>query len=106
MCLENTYDLKKELTLEEVNKKLKQVSDSLQSLVEYKNTQYNNAMYEKNDLFPELTTEDMIKLYIRVKFNRIKKCNELRKNDIADLYNYLKHLCVVKGWTNFDEFKD
>ena len=40
-----------ELTLEEVNSKLKQLSDSLQDLVIYKNTQENTVNYFKNKTF-------------------------------------------------------
>jgi hypothetical protein len=40
------------------------------------------------------------------KIARIKNSPELRKNDVADCIGYLTLLCVSKGWTNFDEFKD
>lgn len=98
--------VEKELTLEQVNSKLEEISKSLLSLVLYKNTQYNNAMYQNNNIFAELNTEDIIRLHIDEKINRIKRSKVLRKNDIADLYNYLEHLCVIKDWTNFDELKD
>jgi len=97
---------KSELTLDEVNKRLKEVSDSLQDLVIYKNTQYNNAMYQNNNIFAELDTEQIIKLHIDEKINRIKRSKQIRKNDTVDLLGYLLHLCVIKDWTNFDELKD
>lgn len=81
----------------------KTITDSIASLLEYKNDKYGNAIAEPVNIF-----SGKCKAGNRLddKLSRVKNSNELRKNDIADLLGYLTHICVEKGWTNFDEFKD
>lgn len=40
------------------------------------------------------------------KLARIKNCDELRKNDVADIIGGLMLICQSKGWDNFDDLID
>lgn len=81
----------------------KTITDSIASLLEYKNEKYGNAALEPLNIF---TNKTQVGQRIDDKLARIKNSNELRKNDVADLIGYLLLECKFRGWNNFDEFKD
>ena len=81
----------------------KTITDSIASLLEYKNEKYGNAALEPLNIF---TNKTQVGQRIDDKLARIKNSDELRKNDVADLIGYLLLECKFKGWNNFDEFKD
>lgn len=85
----------------------KKITDSLASLLEYKDKQYGSAYKDTEAIFGGGISPE-IHLYTRLneKLNRIKNSNELRKNDVVDLTSYLVLLLKTRGWDNFDEFKD
>ena len=86
--------------------KIQEVTESLNSLLQYKNVNYGDAalnpinIFSKQDAFNSITTR------LDDKIQRIKNSNELRKNDIADTLGYLVLLCASKDWISFEEFKD
>lgn len=79
------------------------ISNSIASLLEYKNKKYGNSALEPLDIF-----QGKCKVGQRLddKLARVKNSKELKKNDVADLIGYLYLTCVENKWTNFDEFKD
>lgn len=81
----------------------KNITDSIASLLQYKNEKYGNSALEPLEIFG-----GKCKVGTRLddKLARIKNSEELRKNDVADLLGYLVLICKEKGWENFDEFKD
>lgn len=79
------------------------ITNSLASLLEYKNEKYGNAVLSSLDVF---TGKCKAGTRIDDKLSRVKNGTELRKNDIADLIGYLVLTCKENGWDNFDEFKD
>jgi hypothetical protein len=81
----------------------KAITDSLASLLEYKNKKYGNSALEPLNVF-----SGKCKVGDRIddKLARIKNSTSLKKNDIADLLGYAALICVENGWDNFDEFKD
>jgi hypothetical protein len=82
-------------------------SESLKDLLLYKNSKYGDTGL--NPLNILLKNSDPITgLLARAedKIARMQNSTELRKNDVADLIGYLILICVSKGWTSFDEFKD
>lgn len=81
----------------------KEITDSLSSLLEYKNQKYGNSALEPLNVF-----EGKCKVGQRLddKLSRVKNSSTLRKNDVADLIGYLILACKENGWTNFDELKD
>lgn len=81
----------------------KQITDSIASLLQYKNEKYGNSALEPLNVF-----QGKCKVGQRLddKLARVKNNNTLQKNDVADLIGYLFLVCKENNWTNFDEFKD
>lgn len=82
------------------------VLDGIKDMVLYKNTKYGNSALEPIGIFAKGSATNSIKIRLDDKLQRIKNCDTLRKNDVADMMGYLTLLCVDQGWTNFEEFKD
>lgn len=81
----------------------KKITDSLASLLEYKNKNYGNSALEPLQIFG-----GKCKVGTRLddKLARVQNSNELRLNDIADCIGYMILVCAEKGWDNFDHLKD
>lgn len=81
----------------------KQITDSIASLLQYKNEKYGNSALEPLNVF-----QGKCKVGQRLddKLARVKNNKTLQKNDVADLIGYLFLICKENNWTNFDEFKD
>lgn len=90
----------------ETQEKISAVYDSLKSLVIYKNEKYGNSALEPLGIFSKNDSTNSILIRLDDKLQRIKNASELRKNDVSDIMGYLCLLCVDKGWTDFEEFKD
>lgn len=99
--MDNTYNMYTETQV-----KISAVYDSLKSLVIYKNEKYGNSALEPLGIFSKNSSTNSILIRLDDKLQRIKNANELRKNDVCDIMGYLCLLCVDKGWTDFEEFKD
>ena len=85
---------------------IQETCDSLKNLLLYKNEKYGNSGLQPINVFSKQSAETGLLQRLDDKISRIKNSEELRKNDIADLFGYLALLCVSKGWNNFNEFKD
>ena len=81
----------------------KGILDSINDLLEYKNSKYGNSALEPLNIFAEFGP---IGQRLDDKLARVKNCEELRKNDVVDIIGYLVLLCKEHGWESFDEFKD
>lgn len=86
-----------------INNDFKTITDSISSLLEYKNEKYGNAVLEPLNIF---TGKCKTGTRLDDKLSRVKNGKELKKNDVSDLIGYLVLTCKEKGWNNFDEFKD
>lgn len=95
--------LKDLVSVKEESISFKEITDSITSLLEYKNNKYGDSALNSLDIFSGKT-----KVGQRVddKLARIKNSKTLAKNDIADLIGYCIIICKENGWNNFDEFKD
>ena len=82
---------------------LNNIISSLGDLLEYKNKNYGNSALNGLDVF---TGKTKVGSRLDDKLARVKACEELRKNDVADIIGYLVLVCKENDWTNFDEFKD
>lgn len=81
----------------------KSITNSIASLLEYKNAKYGNSALEPLDIFKgKCKVGDTIDH----KLARVKNSKVLSKNDIVDITSYLILVCKENNWTNFDEFKD
>ena len=80
--------------------------DSLANLLVYKNNLYGDSGLVPINVFSKTNAETGLLQRLDDKIARVKNSPELRKNDAADIIGYLVLICVNRGWTNFDEFKD
>lgn len=81
----------------------KVITESIGSLLEYKNEKYGNNALDPINIFQGKCKSGQ---RLDDKLSRVKNSKELRKNDVADLIGYLVLTCKEFGWSNFDEFKD
>ena len=86
--------------------KIQEVTESLNSLLQYKNVNYGNVALNPLGIFNKSQTNDSILVALDNKLSRIKNSPELRKNDVCDLISYGILLCAQKNWLSFEEFKD
>ena len=84
-----------------------EVCDSLKDLLLYKNSKYGDSALHPIQIFAKSTDPEAgIRIRLDDKINRIVNGEEPRKNDIADMLGYEILLCISRGWTSFEEFKD
>lgn len=86
--------------------KIKEVTDSLNHLLQQKNKNYGNSALEPLGIFNKSGSTEGIKVRLDDKLMRVKNSTELRKNDISDIMGYLVLLCISEDWLNFDELID
>ncbi len=85
------------------NNNFQTITDSIASLLEYKNEKYGNPALEPLNIFSNKCKTGQ---RLDDKLARIKNSDKLKKNDVVDLIGYLILTCKENNWTNFDEFKD
>lgn len=104
-----------ENNLETVNRRIVEITEGIQDLLLYKNTQYGNIGSQPLGLFARFMGPDTVALngiYQRLddKLSRIKNCpdKQPRINDVVDVIGYLNLLLVNLGVTKEDiaKFKD
>lgn len=103
------------MEFEEVQKKIVEITEGIQELLLYKNTQYGNIGSQPLNLFARYMSKDTPALngiYQRLddKLSRVKNCpdEKPRVNDVCDIMGYLSLLLVNLGVTKEDiaKFKD
>lgn len=94
-----------EIVTDDVAEKIREITYSLNSLLQEKNKRYGNSALEPLEGI-KYSPEEGIKIRLCDKLKRIINSDELRKNDIADVLGYLVLLCVNKGFINFNDLID
>jgi hypothetical protein len=79
---------------------------SLKDILIEKNKRYGNSALEPIRILSKSSNIEQLLVRCDDKLKRIENSAELRKNDVADLINYLILVCIAKEWTNFSEFLD
>lgn len=89
--------------MKDKNLNFKIITDSIASLLEYKNNKYGNSALEPLNIF-----QGKCKVGHRLddKLARVKNSSILSKNDVSDLIGYLILTCKENNWNNFDDQKD
>ena len=86
--------------------KIQKITESLNSLLQYKNLNYGDSALNPIKVFSKSDATDSITVRLDDKISRIQNSKELRKNDVADIFGYIVLLCASKDWISFEEFKD
>lgn len=71
-----------------------------------KNRRYGDSAINPAMIFSNLPPDKQICNRLDDKLNRIKNSEELRKNDVADVFGYVALLMIQRGWLEFDDLLD
>lgn len=71
-----------------------------------KNKRYGDAALSPENIFSDAPPGAQICVRLDDKLARIKYSDELKKNDLADLFGYVALLLISNGWTEFDDLLD
>lgn len=77
--------------------------DNFKKMLIEKNKRYGNSALEPINIFSKTGASNQICNRIDDKISRIQVSDELRKNDICDLFGYLALLMMQKNWLEFDD---
>ena len=86
--------------------KIAAVFDGMKAVVLEKNRRYGDSALAPIKIFAKSDSAEGIRIRLDDKLSRVRNCNKLRKNDIADIIGYLSLLCVAEGWTEFGDLID
>jgi hypothetical protein len=110
-------------SLTDTQEKIRQVAESIGSLVVEKNRRYGDSALSPLNLFSRFVVPgnsaccdenerlkhrafNQILTRLDDKLKRIQNADTLRKNDVADVMGYLLLLCVQRGWIDFSDLVD
>lgn len=71
-----------------------------------KNKRYGDSALAPIQIFSKIDNTNQLCNRIDDKLSRIKNANNLKKNDISDLFGYLALFMIQNDWLTFDEFLD
>lgn len=71
-----------------------------------KNNRYGDAALNPLQIFSKLNAEDQICNRLDDKLGRIKNSNELKKNDVCDIFGYIALLMIKNNWLTFEDLLD
>jgi len=71
-----------------------------------KNRRYGDSALNPIQVFSNESAEEQIRARLDDKLRRIKNSDELRKNDVSDLFGYTALLMISKGWLEFEDLLD
>lgn len=94
------------MTLNETQRKIKEITESLADMLIKKNNNYGNSALEPVNIFSKENSINSILVRLDDKLNRVKNSSIFRKNDISDIIGYLILLCIHENWTNFSDLVD
>jgi hypothetical protein len=71
-----------------------------------KNRRYGDSALKPAQIFSRVPATDQLCNRLDDKLNRIKNSDELKKNDVADVFGYVALILIANGWTEFGELLD
>lgn len=74
-----------------------EICDSMKDLLLYKNQKYGDSALNPNNIFYKGDSTNSIKIRLDDKIGRIKNCEQIRINDVADVIGYCTLLLVSIG---------
>ena len=80
--------------------------DNFKEFLKEKNRRYGDSALNPIQVFSNESAEEQIRARLDDKLRRIKNSDELRKNDVCDLFGYTALLMISKNWLEFEELLD
>lgn len=87
-------------------KSIVEVCDSVKFLLLEKNQRYGNAAMSPLNIFSKEGADNQIRNRLDDKLSRIKNSDTLRKNDVSDVIGYLILLSISQGWNDMTDLID
>jgi hypothetical protein len=95
-------DKKDLLTIEKIDI----LFDSFKEFLKEKNKRYGDSALKPAKIFTKQNAGSQICNRLDDKISRIQNSNELKKNDVSDLFGYTALLMIENGWLDFSELLD
>lgn len=80
--------------------------DNFKTFLLEKNKRYGDSAINPIQVFSNESAEEQIRARLDDKLRRIKNSDELRKNDVSDLFGYTALLMISKNWIEFEDLID
>jgi hypothetical protein len=80
--------------------------NNFKDFLKEKNRRYGDSAISPVKVFSRVETSGQLCNRLDDKLSRIKNSDELKKNDIADVFGYTALLLIQMGWTDFEELLD
>ena len=88
---------------------IKDIHDLMTNFGEFlqeKNRRYGDSALNPVKIFSKHEPENPLCSRLDEKIQRIMNADEIRKNDVCDLFGYIALYMIGKDWKNFKEFLD
>ena len=80
--------------------------DNFKEFLLEKNKRYGDSALNPIQIFSNESAEEQIRARLDDKLRRVKNSDELRKNDVSDLFGYIALLMISKNWVEFENLLD
>lgn len=80
--------------------------NNFKEFLKEKNRRYGNSALEPLQIFSKESANNQICNRLDDKLGRIKRSDELKKNDVCDVLGYTALLMIKNNWLTFDELLD
>jgi len=80
--------------------------DNFKAFLLEKNKRYGDSALNPIQVFSNESAEEQIRARLDDKLRRIKNSDELRKNDVSDVFGYIALLMISRKWLEFDDLLD
>ena len=104
--IKEKIDLIKSKMVLNTDDKLRILFTNYKEFILEKNKRYGDSAISPINIFSKNGAENQICNRIDDKLSRIKKSDQLKKNDVADIFGYLALLLVQNDWLEFNDLLD
>lgn len=80
--------------------------DNFKDFLKEKNRRYGDSALKPVQIFSKVEADSQICNRLDDKLSRIATAEELKKNDVADIFGYIALLLISKNWIVFNELLD
>jgi hypothetical protein len=80
--------------------------NNFKCFLQEKNKRYGDSALAPIKIFSKGDSNSQIRNRLDDKLSRIKNSDELKKNDVADVFGYIALLMIEKGWIEFSDLLD
>lgn len=86
--------------------KIRDLFDNFADFLIEKNNRYGDSALNPTKIFSEIDAGSQIRTRLDDKLQRIANSDELRKNDVCDVFGYVALLMIENGWLTFGDLLD